>query len=136
MEKKKKKAFLKCIQEFRCFDHQLPRFLAWCLQKIHTFLHHNLVSVDWLYSAWGSDPSLVLQHCTVHQKPPGEFCSNIHILSQTSISQKISHAAIKAPASGSVLRRNGKIHVLHSVNNYIFPESETSLAIILGIKFL
>ena len=67
-----KNAFLKPIGKFRCSERQLP----WtpCLvpcNKLGTFLHHNLVSVDWLYcvgeriQVWFSNNTETLQGCTL-----------------------------------------------------------------------
>ena len=46
---KNKNPCLKAIREFRSFEHELPVLFAWHPAKKHcTFLHHNLMSVDWL----------------------------------------------------------------------------------------
>ena len=49
-----KKASLKAIREFGSFEHELPILLPWChANKSLTFLHHKLVSVNWLCCAVG-----------------------------------------------------------------------------------
>ena len=45
-----KNALLKPTEEFGSFEHELPILLVPC-DECYTFLHHNLVSMDWFYSA-------------------------------------------------------------------------------------
>lgn len=52
-----KNVSLKLVRKFRLFDYELP--LTPCTapyNKRCTFLHHNLVSADWLYCMWASRP--------------------------------------------------------------------------------
>ena len=39
--------------KFGSFEHELPILFAWPCKKHCTFLHHNLVSVDWLCCTLG-----------------------------------------------------------------------------------
>ena len=44
---------------FKEFKHYLPRLLAWSLAIHCMFLHHNPVSVDWIYQEQAAGPEFV-----------------------------------------------------------------------------
>ena len=48
------------LGSWRCLSTSCLRFLVWPYNKHWTFIHHNLVSVDWLYCTWVSGPKFGL----------------------------------------------------------------------------